>query len=334
MCYFKKTNRIQLKFLPFLISFLLFPSLLIGQSSEKAVFYKWETSNGINWKKFGEETIHDKYEGESIRGNKPEGVGTLFYVNGDKYIGEFVNGVKEGVGTYFWSNQIHLKKYVGEFENGKFGKLGKIYYKSGQIFEGEVFSDLYYGKGVKSLPNGVKYVGVWRRKKNNEIWKWEITGYDKDEKVILEISEGNGWGLYVFVDGDKYEGEFKDGKKHGQGIFTYSDGDMYEGKFKDGLRHGQGTMIFTGKDKYEGEFKDGKKHGQGTYTYSEGRKYVGEWKDGLRHGLGTYTLKDGRKIVGKWREGKKWDVTDYNRDGKIFGIWENGLKQCCGYYWY
>ena len=82
------------------------------------------------------------------------------------------------------------------------------------------------------------------------------------------------------------------------------------------------------------EFKDGKKHGQGTYTYSEGRKYVGEWKDGLRHGLGTYTLKDGRKIVGKWREGKKWDVTDYNRDGKIFGIWENGLKQCCGYYWY
>ncbi len=61
---------------------------------------------------------------------------------------------------------------------------------------------------------------------------------------------------------------------------TFANGDKYAGEFKDGKKHGQGTYTYASGDKYVGEYKDGKANGQGTYTYANGEKYVGEWKDG------------------------------------------------------
>jgi len=90
--------------------------------------------------------------------------------------------------------------------------------------------------------------------------------------------------LYLWENGTKYMGEWKDGKKHGQGTFTYGkgkwEGDKYEGEFKVGYRNGQGTYTWSDGDKYVGEFKVDKPNGQGTYTWSDRRKYVGEFKDG------------------------------------------------------
>ena len=44
---------------------------------------------------------------------------------------------------------------------------------------------------------------------------------------------------------------------NGQGIFTYSNGEKYEGEWKDGEKNGQGTYTFPNGDKYVGEYKDG-----------------------------------------------------------------------------
>ena len=55
----------------------------------------------------------------------------------------------------------------------------------------------------------------------------------------------NGYGTYTWNTGDKYVGEFKDGKGHGQGTYTYANGDIYVGEFKDDKKHGQGTVTFT-----------------------------------------------------------------------------------------
>jgi len=90
--------------------------------------------------------------------------------------------------------------------------------------------------------------------------------------------------LYLWENGTKYMGEWKDGKKHGQGTFTYGKG-KWEG------------------DKYEGEFKVGYRNGQGTYTWSDGEKYVGEWKDGKMWN-GTFYDKNGN-IKGKVVNGKE-----------------------------
>lgn len=38
-----------------------------------------------------------------------------------------------------------------------------------------------------------------------------------------------GMGIYLWADGRKYEGEYKDDKKHGFGIYTWADHRRYEG---------------------------------------------------------------------------------------------------------
>jgi len=50
----------------------------------------------------------------------------------------------------------------------------------------------------------------------------------------------NGYGAYIWPNGDKYEGEWKDGKMDGQGTFIFPIGEEHKGGFKDGKRHGQG----------------------------------------------------------------------------------------------
>ena len=76
----------------------------------------------------------------------------------------------------------------------------------------------------------------------------------------------------------------------------WSEGQKYEGKWKDGKKHGQGTETYPDGRKYEGEFKDGKQNGQGTYIYHDGRKYEGEWKNG-REWNGTGYNKNGEIVV-------------------------------------
>ena len=77
-------------------------------------------------------------------------------------------------------------------------------------------------------------------------------------------------------------------------------GDKYVGEWKDGKQH-HGTYIHSDGDKYVGEFKDDNKNGYGTYIYSNGNKYVGEWKDGITTGPGSFKFSDGTKYVGEWK---------------------------------
>jgi hypothetical protein len=100
----------------------------------------------------------------------------------------------------------------------------------------------------------------------------------------------NCWGT-ASASGDKYVGEFSDGKYHGLGTYhalsnDQFKGDKFVGEFKDNKRNGQGTYTFSGGNKYVGEFRDDKLHGQGTYTFANGYKYVGEFKNDLYHGRG------------------------------------------------
>ena len=55
-----------------------------------------------------------------------------------------------------------------------------------------------------------------------------------------------------FANGDRFSGQFKDGKPHGKGRMQSADGGRYEGDWADGKRNGQGRCIFANGDKYQG----------------------------------------------------------------------------------
>ena len=162
-------------------------------------------------------------------------------------------------------------------------------------------------------------------------------GVDLDGKLDGKCVEGdcvNGKGTFEFTDGDKYVGEFKDGKENGQGTKTYSYGSVYVGEFKDGWENGQGTLTYDNGAKYVGEFKDGLMYGQGTMTYDDGSKYVGEWKDAVLDGQGTYTYGDGSKYVGEFKE-YSYDgqgTLTYGDGSKYVGEWENNMMDGQGTY--
>ena len=103
----------------------------------------------------------------------------------------------------------------------------------------------------------------------NGKWGWYENEEDKDNEYFGQIEYGN-----------KYVGEWKDGKYNGQGTYTRIDG-----------------------NRFEGEWKDGKFNGQGTYTFSNGGSFVGLWKDSAPWNISGYNEKgefvkyvDGKEI--------------------------------------
>ena len=54
---------------------------------------------------------------------------------------------------------------------------------------------------------------------------------------------------------------------HGKGVKTWGNGQKYEGDWRDGKKLGKGVeTLFDGGRKYDGEWKDGKRHGRGVMT--------------------------------------------------------------------
>ncbi len=90
----------------------------------------------------------------------------------------------------------------------------------------------------------------------------------------------NGQGVLVYPSGDKYVGQFRDGKMEGQGTLMSSDGAKYVGAFKNNMLNGQGVLVRPNGVKYVGEFKNNKIHGKGTLTSPEGKELAGRFRDG------------------------------------------------------
>jgi hypothetical protein len=119
------------------------------------------------------------------------GKGTYTNDNGNNYVGEFKDGKVHGQGTLTYVNGA---KYVGEYKDGMMHGQGTLTFAFGEF-------------------KGDKFVGEW--KDNNKLrgtYTWENGGFK----------------------GDIYEGEWKDDKMHGQGTYTSANGDKYAGEFMNG----------------------------------------------------------------------------------------------------
>ena len=88
-----------MKHLLILISILLLSSFLTSCEKNEETLYRWETSSGWEWKTMGDKNNNIYYQGEVKReyilfGDYIlEGLGSKTYPDGDKYVGEWKDGV-------------------------------------------------------------------------------------------------------------------------------------------------------------------------------------------------------------------------------------------------
>jgi hypothetical protein len=80
-----------------------------------------------------------------ISGNCVNGQGTCTYADipGSKYVGEFMNGKKNGQGTFTWADGA---KYIGGWMDGKMHGQGTFTKADGAIFKGLFKNGKYVGE--------------------------------------------------------------------------------------------------------------------------------------------------------------------------------------------
>ena len=145
------------------------------------------------------------YSGYVNKLRQPDGKGTMKYSDGSEYTGDWVNGVRQGQGTMTYDNGI----YDGEWQNDKKNGKGTYTWNDGKKYDGAYVDDVRDGKGVFSnwvdLTNG--YSGTYYGESKND--------------------QFDGYGSFLFDNGDKFEGVYKE-NQYWTGTYTKKDGSQYE----------------------------------------------------------------------------------------------------------
>ncbi len=282
--------------------------------------------------------------------------------SGDKYVGEFKNGKREGVGVYTWHAG---DKYVGYWANGVINGYGTQYYadgtKSSGLYKdatlvGTKFTtavclsgDCENGYGVWVYESGDLYAGYWTGGFRNGEGTYLYADGQKYTGNVVN-NKRNGYGIYYWLDGSTYTGNWNDGNQDGYGTYTASDGIVQTGTFEKGKYVGTSTQsnssttsistcligncedgwgVYEWKSgantdgKYFGDWKNGTMNGEGVYFWVDGDKYVGSWADGAINGYGTQYFAGGTKNCGNW-ENAKLISQNYTESGCLSGDCNNG----------
>jgi len=103
-------------------------------------------------------TTEARYEGE-FKDNKKEGVGRIWWSNGDRYLGDWKHDTKDGFGVMMWENG---DRYDGNWKNDLRDGQAKYTYANGGVFLGGYLNDERHGDGAFVWPDGDRFEGTWK----------------------------------------------------------------------------------------------------------------------------------------------------------------------------
>lgn len=207
------------------------------------------------------------------------------------------------------------------------------------------------GKVIWHLIKGGKaIIGEWWYNDNEYGGFWYGTRpVSFDGCMTGDCSEG--MSTYIWADGSRYEGQWKNGVFHGEGTsydpygrillsgvwtegiyigkcvkgdcidgtgtIVYRDNTHYEGELTHGFPEGQGKAQTADSSLYKGTFKNGLPNGEGVLEWgSSGEEYNGFFGLGKMQGKGLYQFADDGKYDGQFRRGSRF--------GKGIMMWPNG----------
>lgn len=171
-----------------------------------------------------------------------------------------------------------------------------------------------------------------------------------------EFNQRSGNGKAVYANGDRYEGEFFQDKKHGIGEYVFvskgkSEADrlvekeiqkVYQGnvaavderavsamaeKFQLSKSVVAGIVEYGFFPWYHGDYVRGKRTGRGIMKNKDATIYKGEFLDNKREGQGVFYYLNGDIYSGNWKGGLKHGYGTYHfaNGGEYRGEWVNGM---------
>ena len=98
-----------------------------------------------------------------IEGDCVNGVGTMIWENGSKYVGEFKNSSMHGKGTFYFGEGTGGSGgvYVGDFKRGFIEGNGTWTWPNGEKYVGETKHNKMHGKGIYYYSDGSFKEGTW-----------------------------------------------------------------------------------------------------------------------------------------------------------------------------
>lgn len=257
-----------------------------------------------------------------ISGNCTEGYGTFKWSTGEIYVGYWQGGKRYGEGTNLFADGT---RYSGMWLNDKRNGYGENFYIDGTTKAG--FWNLDVFKGVNSNPFSTS----------------KQTGCIYGDCT-------NGYGTYLWEDGERYVGDWLNDARNGHGINYYTNGDRFDGQWRDDYKEGNGTYYYADGTFESGTWVEGEKvnggnynpfaveteeygcmegdcyNGYGVYTWDSGAKYEGNWKNGDYFGQGTYYYANGDVYKGNFVASKRNGFGEYtfSVDKRVYkGEWMN-----------
>ncbi len=147
-------------------------------------------------------------------GEPMNGYGYKDYAGGDRYMGYYKNGYRDGKGTYKFGNELTFLT-CNWIEGKRADGYAEWTWKSGTTYKGNIVNGKYDGKGIMTYSDGKKFEGTW-----------------KEDKPYT------GKGIY-YIAGNSYEGKYVNGLEEGEAIFKWFDGDSIKGVFV----HGKNAQV-------------------------------------------------------------------------------------------